>query len=231
MFGAPREPVKRHGPGRPATDTGAVSHVLHAIIGGAMDEPAGKATIFERLERFAATRQATVLIGAWGMAEAIVLPVVPDVALYLLAMAAPRHAARLFAAAVVGALAGSAVLAGLMTVDPGAARSLMLAIPGISPQMLQAAERAFAGGDVLGFVGFGPGTPVKVYIVAWILAGGSPVLLPVGVVVNRLTRMGPGVLVTAIIGRLVPGLLRRHERLVLAVYIGLWVLTYVLYFA
>jgi hypothetical protein len=191
----------------------------------------GLTTIFERLERFAATRQATVLIGAWGMAEAIAFPVVPDVALYLLAMAAPKHAVRLFAAAIVGALAGSAVLAGLTTMSPDAARSLMLAIPGISPQMLQAAERAFAGGDVLGFVGFGPGTPVKVYIVAWILAGGSPLLLAVGVVVNRLTRMGPGVLVTAIIGALAPGLLRRYERLVLAIYVGLWVLTYVLYFA
>jgi hypothetical protein len=187
--------------------------------------------IFERLELFAATRQATVLIGAWGMAEAIAFPVVPDVALYLLAMAAPKHAARLFAAAIVGALAGAAVLAGLTTVNPAAARSIMLAIPGISPQMLQAAERAFAGGGVLGFVGIGPGTPVKVYIVAWTLAGGSPPLLAVGVIVNRLTRMGPGVLVTAIIGSLAPGFLRRHERLVLAVYVGLWVLTYVLYFA
>jgi hypothetical protein len=205
--------------------------VLHAIIGGAMDEPTGRTTIFERLERFAATRQATVLIGAWGMAEAIAFPVVPDVALYLLAMAAPKHAARLFAAAIVGALAGSAVLAGLTTVDPDAARSLMLAIPGISPQMLQAAERAMAGGDVLGFLEFGPGTPVKVDIVAWILAGGSPLLLAVGVIVNRLTRMGPGVLVTAVIGSVAPKFLRRHERLVIAIYVALWVLTYVLYFA
>jgi hypothetical protein len=196
-----------------------------------MQLTAGRTTIFERLERFAATRQATVLMGAWGMAEAIVFPVVPDVALYLLAVAAPKHAARLFAAAIVGALAGAAVLAGLTTVDVGSARSLIFAIPGISPQMLQAAERAFAGGDVLGFVGFGPGTPVKVYIVAWVHAGGSPLLLAVGVILNRLTRMGPGVLVTAIIGSLAPGLLRRHERLVLAIYVGLWVLTYVLYFA
>jgi hypothetical protein len=107
----------------------------------------------------------------------------------------------------------------------------MLAIPGINPQMPQAAERAMAGGDVLAFVGFGPGTPVKVYIVAWILAGGSPLLLAVGVIVNRLTRMGPGVLVTAVVGSLAPRFLRRHERLVLAIYGGLWVLTYVLYFA
>jgi hypothetical protein len=195
-------------------------------------ERAGRAsTIIERLEQFAATRQAAVLIGAWGTAEAIALPVVPDVLLYLLALAAPRQAGRLFAAAIAGALIGSAVLAGLTMLDPGAARSLMLAIPGISPAMLDAAERTLAGGDVLGFVGFGPGTPVKVYTVAWVLAGGAPLLLPVGVIVNRLTRMGPGVLVTALIGALAPAFLRRHERVVLAIYIALWILTYVLYFA
>jgi len=187
--------------------------------------------MIDRLERFAATRQAAVLIGAWGMAEAIALPVVPDVALYLLVLAAPRQAGRLFAAAIAGALIGSALLAGLTIIDPGAARSLMLAIPGISPTMLDAAERTLAGGDVLGFVGFGPGTPVKVYTVAWILAGGSPSLLLLGVVINRLTRMGPGVLVTALIGALAPAFLRGHERLVLAAYLVLWIVTYVAYFA
>jgi hypothetical protein len=194
-------------------------------------ERAGRAsTIIERLEQFAATRQAAVLVGVWGMAEAIALPIVPDVALYLLVLAAPRQAGRLFAAAIAGALVGSAILAGLTMLDPGVARSVMLAIPGISPAMLDAAERTLAGGP-LGFVGFGPGTPVKVYTVAWILAGGSPPLLPVGVIVNRLTRMGPGVLVTALIGALAPAFLRRHERVVLAIYIALWILTYVLYFA
>jgi hypothetical protein len=204
---------------------GACHHLAEMQLTGSLT------TMFERLERFAATRQATILIGAWGMAEAIAFPVVPDVALYLLVMAAPRHAARLFAAAIVGALAGSAVLAGLTMVDPEAARSLMLAIPGISPQMLEAAERGFAGGNVLGFVGFGPGTPVKVDVVAWVLAGGSPPLLALGVIVNRLTRIGPGVLATAVIGLLAPRFLRRYERQVVAIYVSLWVLTYVLYLA
>jgi hypothetical protein len=209
----------------------AAAQVPHAIIGGAMERAGRASTIIERLEQFAATRQAAVLVGVWGMAEAIALPVVPDVALYLLVLAAPRQAGRLFAATIAGALVGSAILAGLTMLDPGAARSLMLAIPGISPTMLEAADRTLAGGDLLGFVGIGPGTPVKVYTVAWVLAGGAPLLLPVGVIVNRLTRMGPGVLVTALIGAFAPAFLRRHERVALAIYIVLWILTYVLYFA
>jgi membrane protein YqaA with SNARE-associated domain len=198
---------------------------------GRDERPAQVTTIFDRLARFAATRQAAILVGAWGAVEAIVLPVVPDVVLYVLALAAPRQAGRLFAAAIAGALAGSAVLAGLAMTTPEAARSLVLAVPGIDQTLLEAAQRAVAGGDVLGFVGFGPGTPLKVYTLAWALAGGSSWLLVLGVVVNRLTRMGPGVVVTALIGAVAPGFLRRHERLVLAVYVALWIATYVIYFA
>ena len=188
-------------------------------------------TIVDRLARFAATTQAAVLVGAWGVAEAIALPVVPDVVLYLLALAAPRQAGRLFAAAIAGAVAGSAMLAGLTIVEPDAARSLILVVPGVDPAMVEAAQRAVAGGDVLGFVGFGPGTPLKVYTLAWALAGESSLLLLLGVVINRLTRMGPGVLVTALIGAMAPGFLRRHERPVIAIYVALWVATYVLYLA
>jgi membrane protein YqaA with SNARE-associated domain len=188
-------------------------------------------TIVERLERFAATTRAAVLVGAWGVAEAIVLPVVPDVVLYLLALAAPRQAGRLFAAGIAGAMAGSALLVGLTIAEPGAARSLLLAVPGVDQAMVEAAQRAIAGGDVRAFVGFGPGTPLKVYTLVWALAGESPWLLVLGVVINRLTRMGPGVVITAIIGALAPAFLRRHERLVLAVYTGLWIVTYVIYFA
>src|SRR6266508_1560984 len=153
----------------------------------------------DRLARFAATTPAAVLVGAWGIAEAIALPVVPDVLLYVLALAAPREAGRLFAAAIAGAVAGSAVLAGFTIVAPEAATSLILAIPGIDQGLLVAAQRAIAGGDVLGFVGFGPGTPVKVYTLAWGLDGGSGWLLIAGVVINRLTRIGPGLLVNALI--------------------------------
>jgi membrane protein YqaA with SNARE-associated domain len=201
-----------------------------AII-GRDERPVRVTTIFDRLERFAASTQAAVLVGAWAIAEAIALPVVPDVLLYLLALAAPRQAGRLFAAAIAGALAGSAVLAGLAMTSPDLARSLVLAVPGIDQPLLQAAQRAVAGGDVLVFVGFGPGTPLKVYTLAWTLAGGSSWLLVLGVIVNRLTRMGPGVVLTAVIGALAPAVQRRHERLVLAVYTALWIATYVIYFA
>jgi hypothetical protein len=229
QYGEPPASVNRRLsiPGTPGSRSG---RGRRAIIG--RDERTACVTsIVDRLERFAATTQAVALVGGWGIAEAIALPVVPDVALYLLALAAPRQAGRLFAAAVAGAVAGSAMLAGLTIVEPDAARSLILAVPGVDPAMVAAAERAIAGGDVLGFVGFGPGTPLKVYTLAWALAGGSSLLLVLGVVINRLTRMGPGVLVTAFIGAVAPGFLRRHERPVLAIYVGLWVATYVLYFA
>jgi membrane protein YqaA with SNARE-associated domain len=193
--------------------------------------PERAAGILDRLEAFATTRQALIFVALWGLAEAIVLPIVPDVALYLLALAAPGRATRLFLAAIVGALAGSAILAGLAFVSPESARSLMLAIPAVEPQMLQAAQTAFGRGEWSAFVGVGPGTPLKVDTVAWVLAGGSALPLAIGVVVNRLTRIGPGVLVTALLGAIAPGVLRRHERPVLALYAGFWVVTYAIYWS
>jgi len=195
-----------------------------------MSEPPAVTSIVDRLARFAATTQAVVLVGGWGIAEAIALPMVPDILLNLLALAAPRQAGRLFAAAIAGAVAGSAILAGLTIVDPDGARSLVLAVPGVDQAMLEAARRALAGGDPLGFAGFGPGTPLKVYTLAWALAGGSPWLLVPGVFINRITRMGPGVLIAALIGALAPAFVRRRERVVLAGYVAFWVATYVIYF-
>jgi hypothetical protein len=191
-----------------------------------MQLPGHATTTFERLEGFAATRRASIFVGIWGMAEAIALPIVPDVALYLLAVAAPRRAGQLFVAVIVGALAGSVLLAGLAFAAPDAAKSLLLAIPAIEPRMLQVAESAFGRGEWSAFIGIGPGTPLKVDTVAWVLADGSPLLLALGVVVNRLTRIGPGVILTALLGIVAPGFLRRHERPMLALYAALWLVTY-----
>ena len=49
------------------------------------------------------------------------------------------------------------------------------------------------------------------------------------VLLNRVTRIGPVVLVAALGGRLFPGWLRRHERLVLPAYIVAWTVFYAIY--
>jgi len=185
--------------------------------------------LLDRIAGVAADRRGVILVGAWAFAEAIALPVVPDIALGLLALAAPRHALRLFVVAVVAALAGTAALFTLAVTAPDAAVALLTALPGIDATTIDAARAATAGGDPTAIAGFGPGMPLKVYTVAWASGPGSAAALALGVVLNRLTRVGPVVLALAVLGRVAPGFLRRHERLVLVLYAATWVAVYVLY--
>jgi membrane protein YqaA with SNARE-associated domain len=189
------------------------------------------ASLFDRLAGYASGRAGLAAVVAWGFGEAIVVPVVPDVLLYLLAAAAPRRALVLFGGVIVGALAGSVVLYGLALAAPEVAARLVLAVPGIDREMLEATRRVVAGGDPLGFAMFGPGTPLKVDAVAWGAGSGTWPGLLVGVVVNRLTRIGPGLIVSALLGWRAPAWLRRHDRAVITAYVVAWVIFYAVYLA
>ena len=189
----------------------------------------GMTGLLDRVAAFATSRMGLVAAGVWGLAEAIVLPVVPDVLLYLLAAAAPARAPRLFVAAIVGALTGTVVLYALATWDLDAARALVLAVPGIGPSMLATATATVDSGDPVSMALFGPGTPLKVYTVGWASGAGSVAGLLVGAILNRLTRIGPGLLVAMVVGALVPGLLRRWERIGLVAYLIGWSVVYAAY--
>ncbi len=184
----------------------------------------------DAIARFAASRGAVVLVAAWAFGEAIVLPVVPDVALDLLALAAPRSGLRLFAVATLASLAGSLALFAFASATPEAARAIVLAVPGIPERMLDAASQTVAAGAPSSIAQLGPGTPLKVFTVAWAAGPGSIVPFLVGAILNRITRMGPTLVAAAAVGALAPGWLRRHERLVIAGYGVAWVVFYGLYF-
>lgn len=183
-----------------------------------------------RLATLAQSRLGTLVVAAWGFGEAIVLPIVPDVLLYLLTAAAPRRALPLFAWTVAGALAGSLVLGAVTQAQPETGRSIVLAVPGIDEPLLADAEADVAGGDPLSMAYFGPGTPLKVYTVAWWTGPRDADGHLLGVVANRFARIGPGVLLAAFLGWLAPAWIRRRERLLLAGYVAFWVVFYAIWF-
>ena len=165
------------------------------------------------------------MVAAWGFGEAILVPLVPDLLLLPLVAAAPRRAARLMGWTLLGALLGSLVLSAITLSDPAAGRGIVLGVPGIRPDTIESAEVAVAGGDPLSMVHLGPGTPLKVYTVAWWAgeeATGTPIGYVAGVVANRLVRIGTAVVLFALIGLLAPGWIRRHERRALAAYVVFW---------
>jgi len=180
----------------------------------------------ERAARFAARPAALALAATWAAAEAVVLPIVPDVGLGLLVLAAPPRTLRLFAAVLVGAVAGTLVLAAFATQAPDSARSMLLAVPGIDAGVLGEADRALTEHGVAGFAQFGPGPPLKAYTVEWLGNGGDVAGMLVGAVVNRVTRVGPVLLAAAAVGLLFGSWFRSHARLTIVTYAAMWVALY-----
>jgi hypothetical protein len=186
---------------------------------------------FARLEAIARGRGGLLLVGGWGFAEAVLLPVVPDVALGLLVLVVPGRLPALFAALVVGALAGSAVMYAASLAAPDAVAAALLALPAIPPSMLADARTAVADGGVLSMTLQPPGTPLKVYTWAWAVDANGPVGLVSAIVVNRVVRILPGAIALAVVGRVAPGLLRRFDRLVLLAYAVFYVIAYAVYWS
>jgi 1-acyl-sn-glycerol-3-phosphate acyltransferase len=184
---------------------------------------------FSALERWAGLPIGWWLVAGWAMAEALVFPIVPDVLACLLVLAAPRRVVVLFLAVVVGALAGSSILYAIAVARPDIATAMVLAVPGVRPEMLAEAVALMATGDPTAFVAFGPGTPLKVDTVAWAMGSGGPVGLAMGVVLNRLTRVGPVLLVAAAIGLVAPNALRRWSWRAIGLYAALWLVFYAVF--
>ena len=131
---------------------------------------------------------------------------------------------------MAGALAGTAVLYAWTLLAPGAVHSMLLALPGINETTLISARATVADGNPASIALVGPGTPLKVYTFAWATGPATPVARsPWARSLNRITRIGPGLLLLAALGWFAPGFLRRHDRLVLAAYATFYVVSYALY--
>ncbi len=187
--------------------------------------------LVDRLEGFADRRLAAGTMAVWAAGEAVILPVVPDVGLCLLALVAPRRAWRLFAAVLVGAVVGSVIMVALVIAAPDAIRAMLLGLPGIDAGMLAEVDASVSAQGVGAFAQFGPGPPLKVYTEAWVGQGGDLGGEVVGTVLNRITRIGPVVVVTAIAGMVLASWLRAHDRLTVAAYAAAWIVFYAIYFA
>jgi membrane protein YqaA with SNARE-associated domain len=168
------------------------------------------------LEPFAALAASPwilVVLFAWGAGEALVLPVVPDVLIGILAMAAPERSPVLLGAAILGGV-------------------LVLALqPGLGRRGLDAAERRLRQrGLVGGFAQVGPGLPLKAYVhaLAAVAPGESPAKVAALALVNRMTRLVPVTLVFATLHPLAQAS-GWSPALLAAVYATGWIVFYAAY--
>jgi len=101
---------------------------------------------------------------AWGLAEATVFVIVPDVFLSWLALQNVRSALVACLYALLGAVAGGSLLWLLASGDPAPVRSLLASLPGIDASMI-AGVRFQLQSEGLPALFLGPlsGTPYKLY--------------------------------------------------------------------
>jgi hypothetical protein len=167
----------------------------------------------------------------WGLAEATLFFIVPDVIISYAGLARGVRASALASlAAALGAALGGALMFLWSVRDPGAAHAAVLAIPAISEQMAQAAHDAIATHGWFAATLLGPlsSTPYKLYAVLAPHAGASLPLFFLASTAARLPRfliVGAGV---ALIGRWLEPRLSAPARLWLLLVA--WLIFYTLFF-
>lgn len=109
---------------------------------------------------------ALALAFAWGLCEATFFFIVPDVLLSYVAMRRLREGMQAALAALVGALAGGALLFEIARRAPDDARSFLARVPGIDAELVAQVEQQVADEGLFALAsGVVRGRPYKIYVV------------------------------------------------------------------
>lgn len=109
-----------------------------------------------------------LLACAWGLAEATVFFIVPDVGLSLLVPVGLERALVAAGWALGGALAGGLMMLRFGAHAPAAARALLVAVPAVSPTLIAVVRTQLdAHGPAALMLGPLAGIPYKIYAVEW----------------------------------------------------------------
>ena len=102
----------------------------------------------------------------WGLAEATLFFIVPDVLLTLVALFSFRRSARVLACILLGALAGGTIMFYLGAKNPAQAKAAVLRVPFVSATMFDKTQQSFQHDGIWALTkGPGNGIPYKVYCV------------------------------------------------------------------
>ncbi|QGZ93506.1 hypothetical protein [Terricaulis silvestris] len=168
----------------------------------------------------------------WGVAEATLFFIVPDVILsYIGLKRGPRAAAISSLYAAIGAAVGGSIMFLWSASDPDAARAAVLAAPAISEAMVTSARDSMGTHNWFNATLVGPlsSTPFKVYAIWAPWAGASLPAFALASIAARLPRFLIVSVGTALIGRALSRWL--SERQLTWVLIGAWLLFYAAFFA
>ena len=170
------------------------------------------------------------LAAAWGLAEATVFFIVPDVLLTFVALQNGKRATKLCLWTLGGALVGGTIMFWWGSHDKGVAEDLLVEIPAIDLAMLEKVEGQIEeGGAKALFVGPITGRPYKIYAVNAGGTGVSYVTFLLVIVPTRLLRfLALAWLTTAISKSL---LRKKSPRFKTLLQIAIWMGFYTWYFS
>lgn len=192
---------------------------------------ADRSRLFTRLRDHSGSDTSLVIAFLWGLAEAAVFFIVPDVYLGCVALFRWRRGLLAALTAVAGAVLGGAVMYALATIDPVTATELLLSIPLIDAEMVNIVGMRMQATGLIALVG-GPleTVPYKIYAVQ---AGKQQFPLWEFLLITvpaRLERILPVTLAAAGVGVLFRGFIQRRTSFIIGLYVLLWLGVYVAYY-
>jgi membrane protein YqaA with SNARE-associated domain len=167
----------------------------------------------------------------WGLAEATLYFIVPDVLLTLLALFSFRRSMRALACILLGALGGGAIMFYLGARDPAQAKAVVLQVPFVSHAMLDKTQQSFQRDGIWALTkGPGNGIPYKVYGVQAGKYSSLLVFLLVSLLA-RLERFALFWLLAGAIGLVFRKNILRQPKVTVAIHACIWVLGYAWYWS
>jgi membrane protein YqaA with SNARE-associated domain len=140
--------------------------------------------------RVAGGRAAPWVCFAWAFGEATLFPVIPDAALLVLALGAPRRSLRLLGATLVGSALGGTVTVVVASLAPQAALGVVTHVPLVHASSIAGVRAHLAAHPLLESFLYQPwsGVPFKLWAVLAGGAGAPPAAVIPSFVVGRLLR-------------------------------------------
>jgi membrane protein YqaA with SNARE-associated domain len=165
----------------------------------------------------------------WGVAEATLFFVIPDVFLTLVALFSFRGSAKTLAAILAGALLGGSVLYVAGKRAPESAQSAILRVPFVSRSMFAKTRQDLdQSGIWIMVTALRRGIPYKVYAVQASHYSSWPMFLLVSALA-RLERFAPLWIVAGLIGLIFRRAVASHPSRAVAIYAALWIVGYAWY--
>jgi membrane protein YqaA with SNARE-associated domain len=187
--------------------------------------------LYVRLKRHSTSRAALVIAFVWGVLEATLFFIVPDVYLGFVAVFHWRRGLLLTLVVTAGAMIGGIIMYLLAAADGAAMNQLLIQIPLIAPEIVRSVAQQMRESGLVALVR-GPlqGYPYKIYAVQAGQQHLPLVLFLLMTVPARLQRILPVALAGAGFGVLFKRFVQRHTIPVLCIYGLIWAGVYLFYY-